>query len=77
MAETFGLATPSHSRPARSAARPALEVQEDHTAVVSRIGPVALPPPVILSGALAKLNLFENRPRRVEPIYASTRGRLV
>jgi hypothetical protein len=76
MAETFGLATPSHSRPARSAARPALEVQED-TAVVSRIGPVALPPPVILSGALAKLNLFENRPRRVEPIYASTRGRLV
>ena len=77
MAETFGLATSSHSRAARNAPRPALDVQDDHTAVVSRIGPVAVPPPVILSGALAKLNLFENRPRRVEPIYPATRGRLV
>ncbi|MEQ8248278.1 MAG: hypothetical protein RID42_11430 [Alphaproteobacteria bacterium] len=77
MAETLGLATSSHSRAARNAPRPALEVQDDHTAVAGRVGPVVAPPPVILSGALAKLNLFENQPRRVEPIYPATRGRLV
>lgn len=77
MAETLGLATSSHSRPARNAPRPALDVQEDQTLQTSRIGPVAAPPPVILSGALARLNLFEKRPRRVEPIYPAMRGQLV
>lgn len=77
MAETLGLANSSHSRPTRSAPRPALEVQDEHTTQVSRIGAAAAPPPVILSGALAKLNVFEKRRRKVEPIYPALRGQLV
>jgi len=77
MAETLGLATSSHSRPARNAPRPALEVQEDQTVRTAHIGPVTAPPPVILSGALAKLNLFEKRRRKVEPVYPALRGQLV
>ncbi len=77
MAETLGLATSSNARPVRNAPRFSLATQEDHTDLVGRIGPVAVPPPIILAGALAKLNIFERRRRRVEPIYPSLRGQLV
>jgi hypothetical protein len=75
MGETLGLTT-NYSRQARHTAPASLRTQDDHAAIVGHTGPLT-PPAVILSGALAKLNLFEGRARRVEPVTGTTCGLLV
>lgn len=75
--ETLGLTTPTYSRNARHTPQAALQTQEDHSAIAGHTGPLAPPPAVILAGALAKMNLFADRPRRVEPVHGSAVGLLV
>lgn len=77
MADTLGLTNPTYSRNARYTPRVALQTQDEHTSLAGHTGLVALPPAVILAGALAKLNLFEGRPRRVEPVHGTACGLLV
>ena len=77
MGEMLGLTTPTYSRNARHTPQAALQTQEDHAAIAVHTGPLAPPPAVILAGALAKLNLFDARPRRVEPVHGSACGLLV
>lgn len=77
MGETLGLANPTYSRNARYTPRVALQTQDEHTSLAGQTGLVALPPAVVLAGALAKLNLFEGRPRRVEPVHGTVCGLLV
>ena len=76
MADTLGLPNPTYSRNARYTPRVALQTQDEHVSLVGHAGPVALPPVVILAGALAKLNLFEGRSRRVEPVHGPACGLL-
>ena len=66
MADTLGLPNPTYSRNARFAPRVALQTQDEYVSLVGHARPVALPPVVILAGALAKLNLFEGRSQRLE-----------
>jgi hypothetical protein len=78
MGETLGLTNPTYSRNARFTPRVALPTQEEHGGSLAvHTGPVVMAPAVILAGALAKMNLFEGRTRRVEPVYETACGLLV